>query len=134
MKNVFDKAMEAAPSIVLLDDMDKFANEDYTRSDAEEYVTIQSCIDAIKTEGKEVFVFATANNTRKLPNSLIRAGRFDMQANKIIFLIKLKSLFIMIIHCWKSFFRIFFRKAQKSYADKIRKSLENSMFSRLFLV
>ena len=28
IKNVFDKAMEAAPSIVLLDDMDKFANED----------------------------------------------------------------------------------------------------------
>ena len=77
IKNVFDKAMEAAPSIVLLDDMDKFANEDCSRSDAEEYVTIQSCIDAIKTEGKEVFVFATANNTRKLPNSLIRAGRFD---------------------------------------------------------
>ena len=77
IKNVFEKAMEAAPSIVLLDDMDKFANEDYSRSDAEEYITIQSCIDTIKTEGKDVFVFATANNMRKLPSSLVRAGRFD---------------------------------------------------------
>lgn len=77
IKNVFEKAMEASPSIVLLDDMDKFANEDYTRSDAEEYVTIQSCIDNIKNDGKDVFVFATANNIRKLPSSLVRAGRFD---------------------------------------------------------
>ena len=77
IKNVFEKAMDATPSIVLLDDVDKFANEDYNRSDTEEYVTIQSCIDTIKAEGKEVFVFATANNIRKLPSSLIRAGRFD---------------------------------------------------------
>lgn len=77
IKNVFAKAMEASPSIVLLDDMDKFANEDYNRSDAEEYVTIQSCIDAIKNENKDVFVLATANNMRKLPSSLVRAGRFD---------------------------------------------------------
>ena len=77
IKNVFEKAMEASPSIVLLDDMDKFANEDYKHSDAEEYITIQSCIDTVNNEGKDVFLFATANNMGKLPSSLIRAGRFD---------------------------------------------------------
>lgn len=77
IKDVFDKAMEAAPSIVLLDDMDKFANEDYNSRDAEEYVTVQSCIDTIKAGEKDVFIFATANDFRKLPNSLVRAGRFD---------------------------------------------------------
>jgi cell division protease FtsH len=43
--------------------------------DAEEYVTVQSCIDEAK--GKEVFVLATANNLCCLPRSLRRAGRFD---------------------------------------------------------
>lgn len=55
--------------------MDKFANGDDRHPDAEEYVTVQSCIDEIK--GKEVFVLATANSLRALPRSLKRAGRFD---------------------------------------------------------
>ena len=75
IKNVFNEAAENAPSIILLDDMDKFANEDDYHRNAEEYVTVQSCIDEIK--GKDVFVIATANGTRKLPDSLLRAGRFD---------------------------------------------------------
>lgn len=75
IKNTFVEAMENAPSVVLLDDMDKFANEDDSHRNAEEYVTIQSCIDEIK--GKDVFVIATTNGTRNLPNSLLRAGRFD---------------------------------------------------------
>ena len=54
---------------------DKFANGDEKHPDAEEYVTVQSCIDEIK--GKEVFVLATANDTDCLPESLLRAGRFD---------------------------------------------------------
>ena len=72
---VFDEAAEAAPSVILLDDVDKFANEDECHRDAEEFVTVQSCIDKVKD--KSVFVIATANNIRKLPNSLVRAGRFD---------------------------------------------------------
>lgn len=68
-------AVENAPSIVFLDDMDKFTNGDMRHRDAEEYVTIQSCIDEIK--GKSVFVIATVNETRVLPDSLLRAGRFD---------------------------------------------------------
>ena len=75
IKKTFKDAAEAAPSIVLLDDMDKFANGDDRHPDAEEYVTVQSCIDEIK--GKEVFVLATANSLRALPRSLKRAGRFD---------------------------------------------------------
>lgn len=72
---VFDEAANAAPSVILLDDLDKFANEDERRRDAEEFVTVQACIDRVKE--KPVFVVATANNIRKLPDSLTRAGRFD---------------------------------------------------------
>lgn len=75
IKATFEKAAENAPSIVFLDDLDKFANGDETHPDAEEYVTVQSCID--ETKGKEVFVLATANDTDCLPDSLQRAGRFD---------------------------------------------------------
>jgi cell division protease FtsH len=77
IKNVFEKAKEAAPSIVLLDDIDKFANATRRYSNDEEFVTVQSCIDEIKHEGKTVFVFATANEIDKLPESLTRSGRFD---------------------------------------------------------
>jgi len=72
---VFNEAIEAAPSVVLLDDLDKYANEDEMHRDAEEYVAIQAGIDSVK--GTEVFVIATANDITKLPDSLIRAGRFD---------------------------------------------------------
>ena len=75
IKEIFDMAAENAPSIVFLDDMDKFTNGDERYPDAEEYVTVQSCIDEVKE--KEVFVLATVNNIRNLPRSLCRAGRFD---------------------------------------------------------
>lgn len=75
ISEAFLKAVDLAPSIILLDDMDKFANDDDEHKDSEAYVTIQACIDMVKDE--EVFVLATANNIRKLPGSLIRTGRFD---------------------------------------------------------
>lgn len=75
IKETFDQAMENAPAIVLLDDMDKFANGDAMHPDAEEYVTVQSCID--NTRDQDVFVIATVNNFYNLPKSLRRAGRFD---------------------------------------------------------
>lgn len=75
IKNTFEEAKNNAPSIVLLDDFDKFANEDKDHRNAEEYVTIQSCIDDVKSS--EVFVIATANDLRLVPESLLRAGRFD---------------------------------------------------------
>lgn len=73
----FRKAKEQAPAIVFLDDMDKFANEDFMHRDAEEYVAIQAAIDEVKD--KDVFVLATANDYEKLPDSLCRRGRFDRQ-------------------------------------------------------
>ena len=75
LKDTFDKAKENAPSIILLDDFDKFANQDKDHCNAEEYITIQSCIDDIK--GYDVFVIATANELSLVPDSLLRAGRFD---------------------------------------------------------
>ena len=75
IKRVFDEAAQNAPSIVLLDDVDKFANCDYSNKDAEEYVTIQACIDEYK--GKNIFVVGTANDRGYLPDSLLRPGRFD---------------------------------------------------------
>jgi len=75
----FRMAKRDAPAIVFLDDMDKFANEDERHRDAEEYVAIQAGIDDIADA--EVFVIATANDIEKLPESLIRAGRFDRKIN-----------------------------------------------------
>ena len=75
IKNTFEKAKKEAPSIVFLDDMDKFANVDEFHRNAEEFVTIQACIDDCKDE--EVFVLATTNDRRSIPTSLLRTGRFD---------------------------------------------------------
>ena len=71
----FEDAKNHAPSIIFLDDMDKFANEDDMHRDAEEYVAVQSGIDEVKGSG--VFVIATVNAVWKLPGSLTRLGRFD---------------------------------------------------------
>ena len=75
IRYIFDEAKKEECAIVLLDDIDKFANEDEYHKDAEEYVVVQSCIDDCK--GSNVFVLATANRIYFLPNSLMRAGRFD---------------------------------------------------------
>lgn len=72
---IFEDAKANAPSLILLDDLDKFANEDDNHIDAEEYVAVQAGIDSVKND--DVFVFATANNIYKLPNSLRRNGRFS---------------------------------------------------------
>ena len=77
--HVFDEASRNTPSIVYLDDMDKFANTDDRHKNAEEYVAVQSCIDSVK--GSDVFVLATTNELDCLPESLYRAGRFDRRVN-----------------------------------------------------
>lgn len=41
IREIFEEAMNNEPSMILLDDMDKFANEGYSHRDAEEYVTVQ---------------------------------------------------------------------------------------------
>ena len=75
--DTFKKAAEEAPCIVFLDDLDKFANEDKSHRDAEEYAAVQAGIDDVK--GRDVFVVATVNDYDKLPRSLCRPGRFDRQ-------------------------------------------------------
>lgn len=75
IRETFEKAAKEAPAVVLLDDLDKFANEDKTHLDAEEYVAVQACIDNVKD--LNVFVIATSNDHWKLPRSLVRNGRFD---------------------------------------------------------
>lgn len=71
---VFAEAKENAPSVIFLDDMDKFA-ADSDRRNPEEYVAIQTGIDDVR--GTDVFVVATANNIHEITRSLLRAGRFD---------------------------------------------------------
>ena len=75
IREMFEEAVANAPSIVFLDDMDKFANTDTDHTYAEEYISVQSCIDQYK--GRDVFVLATVNDIRMLPSSLRRVGRFD---------------------------------------------------------
>lgn len=78
IRESFENAINNQPSIVFLDDMDKFA-EDNLREDSnkEEFVTIQSCLEDLR--GKDVFVVATANDINNIPNSLLREGRFGKQ-------------------------------------------------------
>ena len=77
LRATFEQAVQNAPSIIVLDDMDKFADTEGRSRNAEEFVTVQSCIDEIK--GKDVFVIATANDPRVVPSSMLRHGRFDVK-------------------------------------------------------
>lgn len=63
------------PYIVFLDDLDKFANKDKRHPNAQEYITVQACINEVKD--KDVLVIATVNEMELLPDSLTRSGRFD---------------------------------------------------------
>ena len=78
---VFSRAEEASikykeTTIVFLDDMDKFSDSDRPRRNTEEYVAIQACIDVAKDV--DILVIATTNDNNFLPDSLLRAGRFDI--------------------------------------------------------
>lgn len=78
IRETFETAVNSQPSIVFLDDMDKFAQDNLREdSNKEEFVTIQSCIEDLK--GEDVFVVATANDILNLPYSLLREGRFGKQ-------------------------------------------------------
>ena len=74
ISKTFQEAKENAPSVIFLDDLDKFASDSDSRN-PEELIAVQSGIDEVK--GADVFVVATANEIRELPRSLRRAGRFD---------------------------------------------------------
>lgn len=76
MNDIFKQAKNNQPSVILLDDLDKFAEDDDTVN-SEEFVAVQSLIDDIK--GEDIFIIATANDKKVLPNSLLRSGRFDIK-------------------------------------------------------
>lgn len=74
LKTTFDKAIKSAPSIILLDDLDKFDSTEYSEDNS--YI-VQSLIDSVKD--KDVYIIATVNDITKLPSSLTRKGRFDVK-------------------------------------------------------
>ena len=77
INKVFREAINNQPSIIFLDDLDKFSEHENDKSNDEEFVVVQSLIDSIKN--KDVFVIATANDMYSLPDSLKRSGRFDIK-------------------------------------------------------
>lgn len=73
LRAVFAMAKEDAPSILLLEDLNLYveSNSPY----APEWACLQACIDDAKDT--DLFVIATTNDTRYMPPSLLRPGRFD---------------------------------------------------------
>ncbi len=71
--HVFKEAEDTAPSVVLVDDLDKFSP--VPDGCSREHAALQSHIDSVS--GKDVFVIGTANNLHRIPTSLLRPGRFD---------------------------------------------------------
>lgn len=75
IREVFAEAKESAPSVIFLDDLDKFPSDSDSRN-PEELIAVQTGIDEVKEA--DVFVVATANEIRELPRPLRRPGRFDI--------------------------------------------------------
>ena len=75
MNKTVKEAIENQPSVVLFDDLDKYSNNDYMHVNSDEFIVVQSLIDLCKD--KDVYFVVTANNLNDMPESLLRAGRFD---------------------------------------------------------
>lgn len=73
LRTVFAMAKEEAPSILLLEDLNLYVES--TSPYAPEWACLQACIDDAKDT--DLFVIATTNDTRYMPPSLLRPGRFD---------------------------------------------------------
>lgn len=73
LRTVFAMAKEEAPSILLLEDLNLYVESN--SSYAPEWACLQACIDDAKDT--DLFVIATTNDTRYMPPSLLRPGRFD---------------------------------------------------------
>lgn len=72
IKRIFTEAGKNTPSVILLDDMDKYAVKDH---DTEEFTVLQTCMDT--AHQLDVFIIATVNEMGRMPRSLKRVGRFD---------------------------------------------------------
>jgi SpoVK/Ycf46/Vps4 family AAA+-type ATPase len=82
IKEVFNRARENKPSIILLDEIDAIASKRNTRTDASKIVNqLLTEMDGIRTL-KEVVVIATTNRLEAVDPALLRPGRFD----RIIFM------------------------------------------------
>ncbi len=80
ISKTFEDALANAPSIIFLDDVDKFAEvSSRDASNQEEFVAIQTGMETIKNA--PVLVLATANDIYIMPESLKRSGRFDKVFN-----------------------------------------------------
>ena len=79
LNNKIKEAINNLPAVILLDDIDKFSNNDDNHKNSDEFIVIQSLIDDCKD--KDIYFIATANNLEAMPNSLIRVGRFDCKIN-----------------------------------------------------
>lgn len=80
MNSAFDKAKtHEGYTVILLDDFDKFENNDHREVNADCFVGLQSQIDRAKQEGTKVVVILTVNDVSGLPDSLKRRGRIDMR-------------------------------------------------------
>ncbi len=80
ISKTFEEAKDNAPSIIFLDDVDKFAEvTSRDSSNQEEFVAIQTGMETIKNSS--VLVLATANDIYVMPESLKRSGRFDKVFN-----------------------------------------------------
>ena len=73
LREVFLLAKQSAPSVLLLEDINLYA--DSPSPYGPQWAALQSAIDDAK--GTDVFVIATANTTSCIPQSLLRPGRFD---------------------------------------------------------
>lgn len=75
LREAFSIAKRNAPSVILLEDIHLYGDSLY----APAWATLQACIDDVKND--DVFIIATANETRYIPDSLLRPGRFDYSIN-----------------------------------------------------
>lgn len=77
LKEAFSHAKETAPSVLLLEDINLYA--DSPSPYGPQWAALQSAMDGVKDD--DVFVIATANTTSCIPQSLLRPGRFDYTIN-----------------------------------------------------
>lgn len=73
LREAFLLAKESAPSVLLLEDINLYA--DSPSPYGPQWAALQSGIDDVRDA--DVFVIATANTTSCVPQSLLRPGRFD---------------------------------------------------------
>lgn len=81
LKEVFEKAKQATPSVILLDELDKIAGtSDRFMMEMNDSIkkTLLQELDSLSNEDN-VLVVATCNDTDSLGSALLRPGRFDRQ-------------------------------------------------------